>query len=388
MARKKTNTDFINEIKDKFGDEYLFLEKYKNAKTPILCRHKCGHEWYISPTNILQGKGCPKCKKKLKYTLDDAKQMFENKGLILLANEYIDANTKMPFICKKHKDKGIQLKTLSSVINRDTLGCKYCGYEESKRKQIDLNLYDEMRECFKKNGLLLLDTEYKGVNHKYKCSCLKNPEHGVFYKGYDDVKYSNQGCPRCSYEQLINFHRYDVEYYKNIIESKGYIFINVEYNHRDNGGTKIYYICPKHKEHGVQVQHVSKIYTQGCSYCSSSNGEKIIEKYLNENNIEYIPQFKFKELKGVGGAMLSYDFFIPLYNYLIEFQGIQHEKAIDIFGGEKQLKTQKEHDSRKRKYAFENGYELIEIWYTDIDKIDEILDTYFKEQVNIREAVN
>lgn len=375
MARKKTNTQFIAEIKEKFDDEFVFLEEYQGAKTPILCRHKCGYEWSVSPTNILSGKGCPKCSGKIHYSLDDAKVLFANKGLELLAEEYVDANTSMPYICLKHKNKGVQHRTLSAIINTNTPGCKYCGYELSSKKQLNPDLYDEMYNCFLSQGLKLLDTEYRGVYAWYNCKCINNDKHGVIKKRYVDVKYQHQGCPKCGHESLREARRKNIDYYKNIVESKGYIFVDVKYNHRDDGGTKIYYICPKHSQFGVQEKHVSKIKTQGCSYCAESQGELEIRVYLENHDIEFNTQFWFDDLRGVGGLPLSYDFYLPQYNCLIEFQGIQHEKPVDLFGGEKQFLIQKEHDRRKKEYALTQGYGFIEIWYTDINDIESILDS-------------
>ena len=82
---------------------------------------------------------------------------------------------------------------------------------------------------------------------------------------------------------------------------------------------------------------------------------------------------KFDGLVGVGGKSLTYDFYLPDNNLLIECQGKQHEKPIEYFGGEEQFKIQQEHDKRKREYAEANGYKLLEIWYYDYDNIDEIL---------------
>ena len=74
---------------------------------------------------------------------------------------------------------------------------------------------------------------------------------------------------------------------------------------------------------------------------------------------------------------MSYDFYIPDYNLLIEFQGIQHEKPIEYFGGEQRLANQQEHDRRKRQYTKDNNIRLLEIWYYDIDNIQNILDDIF-----------
>lgn len=60
---------------------------------------------------------------------------------------------------------------------------------------------------------------------------------------------------------------------------------------------------------------------------------------------------------------MSYDFHITGTKILIEYQGIQHYKPVDAFGGKEQYEKQKEHDRRKREYAKKNGYRLIEISY-------------------------
>jgi very-short-patch-repair endonuclease len=76
--------------------------------------------------------------------------------------------------------------------------------------------------------------------------------------------------------------------------------------------------------------------------------------------------------------LLSYDFYLPKYNLLIEFQGLQHEKYIPGFHKSKQdFLKQKEHDKRKKEYAEQNKYNLLEIWYYEFDEIEKILNTYF-----------
>lgn len=62
---------------------------------------------------------------------------------------------------------------------------------------------------------------------------------------------------------------------------------------------------------------------------------------------------------------LSYDFYIPDQSILIEYQGIQHYKSVDYFGGEDQFKRQQKHDRLKSDYAENNNYNLIAVPYTE-----------------------
>lgn len=107
--------------------------------------------------------------------------------------------------------------------------------------------------------------------------------------------------------------------------------------------------------------------------CIKSKMEYDVKSYLNSNSIPYESQKKFEDLLGVGCGQLSYDFYLPEYNCLIECQGKQHYEPIDIFGGVDFFEIQKEHDERKRKYAQLHHYNLLEIKYTEKNQIEAIL---------------
>lgn len=114
----------------------------------------------------------------------------------------------------------------------------------------------------------------------------------------------------------------------------------------------------------------------GCPKCNISKGEIKIEKLLKSMNIDYIWQKEFDELIGINGGKLSFDFYIPTFNCLIEYQGEFHDGAAKHQTKRKLLKQQ-EHDRRKRQYAKEHNIKLLEIWYWDFDNIEFILENNF-----------
>lgn len=116
-----------------------------------------------------------------------------------------------------------------------------------------------------------------------------------------------------------------------------------------------------------------------CPKCNYSKGEKKIENYLLENNIIFEAQKEFEGLIGVGGGNLSYDFYSPNYNLLIEYQGEFHDGSSGEYS-KKYLKTQKEHDKRKKEYIKKINFTLLEIWYWDFENIEKILNIYFKKE--------
>lgn len=61
----------------------------------------------------------------------------------------------------------------------------------------------------------------------------------------------------------------------------------------------------------------------------------------------------------------SLDIFIPSLNVGIEYQGAQHYRAVELFGGEDGLRERKKLDIRKKRLCKENGIKLVEIKYTE-----------------------
>lgn len=61
------------------------------------------------------------------HNIEVAKRDSENKGLILISNEYSGVHESLEFICPKHEDEGVQTTTLHSVRNTNVKNhCFYC----------------------------------------------------------------------------------------------------------------------------------------------------------------------------------------------------------------------------------------------------------------------
>lgn len=102
---------------------------------------------------------------------------------------------------------------------------------------------------------------------------------------------------------------------------------------------------------------------------NNSIGENNIIKILKANNINYETQKTFEDLSSTKGVLLRYDFYLPDYNRLIEFDGEQHYYPIEAFGGEKQFNYQKQLDKIKENYALSHNIILKRIPYWDKDNI-------------------
>jgi len=68
---------------------------------------------------------------------------------------------------------------------------------------------------------------------------------------------------------------------------------------------------------------------------------------------------------------------IPKIDLAVEYQGEQHFKPIEIFGGEKGFQENKERDKRKKMLCEANGIRLEYINY-DQDMLERIKEIYIK----------
>lgn len=208
--------------------------------------------------------------------------------------------------------------------------------------------------------------KYTKSKNKIQYMCLKCKYIG--YKIAAELT-RNPKCPKCSGKVKLT-----QEEFENIIQSRNpYIKILSSYIGAKHN---IEYKCSICGYVGtVKAYHMLE--GVGCPLCCLSHGEKKIAEILSKYNIEYIQQKKYNGLLGINGGQLSYDFFVPKFNLLIEYQGKQHEASIKYFGGEKGFKTRTEHDHRKKKYAQDNNINLLEIWY------NEDIEQKLKETLNL-----
>ena len=69
---------------------------------------------------------------------------------------------------------------------------------------------------------------------------------------------------------------------------------------------------------------------------------------------------KFSDLRSPkSNILLPYDIFIPKLNLIIEYDGEQHFRPIEIFGGETYFKRVQFNDQVKNEYATKNNIHLL-----------------------------
>lgn len=89
--RKKDNELFLTEVSEKFPNQYEVLDSYIDAKTKINVRHlDCSFIFSITPDNLLQGKGCPRCNRYNSKGNKAIKQWLQEQGIAYEVEKMFD----------------------------------------------------------------------------------------------------------------------------------------------------------------------------------------------------------------------------------------------------------------------------------------------------------
>lgn len=428
-AIKKTHKEFIKEICELVGNEYVFIEKYINASTKIKCKHiECGHIWKITPSNFLRGKRCPECKKK---RISEAKTLsddeFKARVYKLVGDEYkflekyegseiktlcrhnkcgyewnirpsnfLQGN-RCPKCAKKGKKTSIEFKQqvynltqgeyeiLSEYINakakvkmkHNTCGFEWLispsGFLSGNRCPYCANNIKKTHKEFVKEVHNLTGEDYEVlseyINNRTKIF-MKHNKCGYVWKVLPLQFLRGTRCPKCA----NNAKKTNEEFIQEVYDLVGneYVFLEPYINDR----TKIR--CKHNKCGHIWCISPGKfLIGNRCPQCAESKGEQTIREYLKDNNVKFLPEYTFGDLTGVGGGLLRFDFAVFCNNddleFLIEYDGEFHYQDIYEDGNYEVLQI---HDKRKNQYCKNNNIPLLRIPYWEFDKIEQILDKW------------
>lgn len=356
-GRHRTHEEFLKAVDGKLNPDVEIIGKYVNATTKIQCRCKvCGCEWGAYYANLIKGTGCLNCRNintgnRCRTTKDGFLQKLDNtfNGKIILISEYNGASNAMTFQCV---DCGYawSYKTGAGIFSHK--GCPYCtgGIRRT---------HEEYKAEVESFGKVVVIGTFISTHDTIKVKCTTC---GNEWEANAGMFLSGSGCRLCAAQEAgIKYTKSHEQFVEEINNLSSSIKIIGKYQSaRDNIECecgvcgKHWFPTPGHLLSGT-----------GCPQCSSSNGEQEITRYLDSSKIEYKPQHKFKDLVGRNGHLLSYDFYVPAFNLLIEYQGEQHYHPIDYFGGDAAFHRQQERDAKKRNYAKMNNYNLLEIKYDE-----------------------
>jgi hypothetical protein len=228
VGKNKTTEDFIDEAKQVHGDRYDYKEtKYCDNKTDIIIICKVHGKFPQTPSNHLNGNGCPTCaiitradkqRSNIEEFIEDAKKVHgERYEYPTKDNIYVNIDTPLIIICKDH-GKFLQ----SPYCHLKGQNCPKCAKISMANKQ--RSNINEFREKAKQvHGALYdyTDTKYERYHEKVTIKCAL---HGLFKQRPSD-HLRGQGCPGCNNR---GYSKTQIEWLNFISKRDGITIIHAE----------------------------------------------------------------------------------------------------------------------------------------------------------------
>ena len=325
------NREFIEKARNIHGDKYDYskVEYIKNSEKVCIVCPKHGEFW-MTPHNHLQRRGCPVCAKASRKEFLSNYDRTSNSEKIK-EDFFVKAN-------EKHSGK----------------------YDYSK-------------------------SEYVGSRVPIRIIC---PIHGEFLIT-PRQHLQGCGCYKCAKENFSLKKKLGadgfVEKARSVHGSK-YDYSKVEYV---DSLTKVCIICPEHGEFW-QTPSAHIHLREGCPKCNESHLERLTRNVLDNYNMTYVSECSRDILPWL--ELQTLDFYIPEKNIAIECQGRQHfsDKAFSGRYKKRDFEYQIRNDILKEKKCRENSVKL----YYLVDNISYALNSgieiYNKENTfsNLNDIMN
>lgn len=357
--RSMAAESFAAKARKVHGENYDYSEvKYVRAvnKVRIVCRK---HGIFMqTPNGHLGGAGCPKCGgETLRAQFAHDKATFVRNARKIhgrrysYVGEYSNNKTPIRIRCPKHGDfEQVPAGHLTGS------GCPFCGVEKSIFiRSLTHNEFLKKARVVHGNKFAYPD-RYKKATQKIQIRC---PKHGIF-RQTPNSHLGGNGCRICQAEAAAERERMSHdEFLAKAIKVHGKKFEYPEEYHA--GIVPIRIVCPTHG-HFKQAPH-KHLSGQGCPRCIESLGERQVSRALERMGVRFTPQHKFPDCRD--RRPLRFDFWLPDYKILIEFDGPQHFTPRDYYGGVPVFEGTMRRDLIKTLYARKKRLRLIRIKYSD-----------------------
>lgn len=315
MPKRITATEFDKFFREQYKD-YVLLTPYSGYAKKVTIKHKdCEYTFSVAASYLWKKHYQCKVCKGTNIVKDKLKNRYGNK--YTLKGFFENQDEYVPIVCHK------------------------CGYIW------DINIHSLVRLL---NGN---DKRLNDQNHIELCpQCRKNSH--LFKK----ICLSKNGLTN---DEFLSKVKSMTQNEFSFLDPYQGAYVKLRVKHNKCGF--VFKVCPHDFYKG-----------SGCPKCNSSKGERFIRSYLVNNHIKFEQEKEFKGLKDI--LPLRFDFYLPDYNTVIEYDGIQHYIPQEWMGGEQKFEKQKYHDGLKNTYCNKHRIKLVRISYryNTFDKVAERLD--------------
>jgi Zn finger protein HypA/HybF involved in hydrogenase expression len=282
-------------------------------------------------------------------------EMKTNHPTLEVRSLYVNTRTKVDLTCTVC---GLEFSATAGSLYMKH-GCPKChGYLKKTHEEF-------IEEMSQKNPKIIVLGNYENNHTKIDVKCK---ECGYEWQATPNSLLSGGGCGKC----YGHMRRTTEEFQDELHKIYPTLTVIGEYINKE---TPIECRCEICGLSFTKIPHSMLRQRVGCPSCTNrkSKGEQVISRWLTEHNIEYITSYSISDCKDINP--LPFDFYLPNFNMLIEYDGIQHYEVNEFFGGEKGFNILNRHDEIKTQYCKDNKIELLRIPYWDFENINQILET-------------
>lgn len=240
-----------------------------------------------------------------------------------------------------------------NIKKRPNMSCNECA----NKRRAENNRIDVVGNKYGRLTILEIVPNTRPTRVKCRCDC------GNIYIGdqADIVSTHTQSCGCLQRERASESNTKD---WTGIVSECGIEFLKPDHI-RDEGQWLWKCKCGVCGNEFVTLPaKVNLGYVTSCGCAVQSSYERHIKHFLEELNVEFIEQYSFKDCKNT--YSLRFDFAI-LQNgsllYLVEYDGEQHFRPIEWFGGMTNFRKQQNRDKIKNEYCLSHNIPLLRIPY-------------------------
>ena len=320
--------DFIKSARQKHGNKYDYSKvDYVNSRTKVCVICPEHGEFWVRPSNHLNGSGCRKCANekraiKKRLTLDsflERAMEVHGKKYDYSKVEYVNNSTKVCIICPEH---GEFWQTPQNHLKGS--GCTLCFRKKNlstnsdfikKAQSVHLNKYDYSL------------VKYENSQTKVKIICHEKDkngkEHGIFEQT-PSTHLQGGGCPKCNRLKLRQqFQKQKEDFIQEAKEIHGskYDYSKVAYV---NNQTKVCIICPTHGEFWQTPNH--HLHGSGCPKCYKHSERKLTQEQFLKRTKE-----KLGEIYDL--SKIKYEGYYKPVTLKCPLHGTFIKKSVDILKG-------------------------------------------------------
>lgn len=358
------------------------------------CEKGFDHIWQSAPNNRTSNQGgCPICSG---YKLVRSNSLavvfpklalqwnYEQNGKLTPDKIYAKSSKKVYWKCKNGDDHE-WAATIKSRTNG--IGCPICsGRKVSKSSSLG-SRFPEISKFWhptkNKGSTIFQVTPYSNKIMWWKCP--KGIEHEWESSVANVVNGST--CPVCMGRKITEKNNLQV-LYPELMKEWDYVRNTSDPTNLSPGTKdKAWWICSRDKEHKwFSAINDRTTKNSGCPICSIKLNVsevkmlEILKEIFPKLTIEY--RYRPKWLK-----RMELDVYIPSFKTGIEYQGMQHFKPIDFFGGEKTFLAQIKRDKLKKELCVKNSITLIEVYYDEELTRDLLINKILNAGINIMSEV-